>query len=86
MACRTLNLDLLDLDGSEQWDQIVLHYTPDFVAADIRARFFRSLALSLAPGGTLVCAAMTGTRFTGDRGQELASVYFDYGLRALQEF
>ena len=84
LACRTLNLDLLDLDGSEQWDQIVLHYTPDFVDPLIQGRFFRSLALSLAPGGTLVCAAMTGTRVAGDHRQALASVYFNFCLKALQ--
>ena len=27
VACRTLNRDLLELDGSEQWDQIILHYS-----------------------------------------------------------
>jgi hypothetical protein len=84
LACRTLNLDLLDLDGSEQWDQIVLHYTPDFVDPLIQGRFFRSLALSLAPGGTLVCAAMTGTKVTGDQRQALASVYFNFCLAALR--
>jgi len=84
LACRTLNLDLRDLDGSEQWDQIVLHYTPDFLESHVRDPFFRSLALSLAPGGTLVCAAMTGTKVAGDHRQALSSVYFDFCLKALQ--
>jgi SAM-dependent methyltransferase len=84
LACRTLNLDLLDLDGSEQWDQIVLHYTPDFMEPQIHGRLFRSLARSLAPGGTLVCAAMTGTRVTGDDWQELESVFFNLSWKALQ--
>jgi len=84
LTCRTLNLDLLDLDGSEQWDQIILHYTPYFVDPHIHGRFFARVARSLAPGGTLVCAAMTGTRLTGDDLPDLSSVYFNYSLRALQ--
>jgi len=85
LACRTLNMDLVDLNGSEQWDQIVLHYTPDFVEPQIHGRLFRSLALSLAPGGTLVCAAMTGTKVAGDHRQEVGSVFFKYSWRALQD-
>jgi hypothetical protein len=83
LTCRTLKLDLLDLDGTEQWDQIILHYTPHFVEPHIRSRLFRCVAGSLAPGGSLVCAAMTGTRVAGDHLQELASVYFNYSLRAV---
>ncbi len=83
-ACRTVNFDLLDLDGSETWDQIVLHYTPDFLAPQIHGRLFRSLALSLAPGGALIFAAMTGTHVVGDHQHALGSVYFDYSLRAIQ--
>ena len=85
LACRTLLLNLLDLDGSEQWDQVVLHYTPDFVETHLHERLFRGLAQSLAPGGTLVCGAMTGSRIAGDDSQELANVYFDYCLKALVE-
>ena len=84
LACRTLNLNLLDLDGSEQWDQIVLHYTTDFVEPHLRGRLFRTLARSLASGGTLICAAMTGTKVAGDDRQELGSVFLTYSLRALQ--
>ena len=84
LACRTLNMDLFDLDGSEQWDQILLHYTPDFVDPRDHGGFFRRLALSLTPGGTLVCAAMTGMGVAGDLRQDLASLYFNYCLRALQ--
>jgi len=85
IRCRTVHRDLLDLDGNEQWDQIVLHYTPDFVGPHCRARFFRALAQSLVSGGTLVCAAMTGTSVTGDLSQELADVYFNYSRKALDE-
>ena len=84
LACRTVNFDLLDLDGSEQWDQIVLHYTPDFLAPQIHRRLFRRLAQSLAPEGVLIFAAMTGVQVSGDHLQTLGSVYFDYGLRAIQ--
>src|SRR5262249_47478187 len=31
ITCHTRHANLLDLDGSEQWDQIVLHYTVDFM-------------------------------------------------------
>ena len=83
-ACRTVNFDLLELDGGEQWDQIVLHYTPDFLDPRIHGRLFRSLALSLAPEGALVFAAMTGTHVVGDHQKALGSVYFDYSLKAIQ--
>jgi hypothetical protein len=84
LACRTMNLNLLDLDGAEQWDQIVLHYTSEFVETRLHDRFFESLAHSLAPGGTLVCAAMTGTRVAGGHHDELGHIYFDYSLKALK--
>lgn len=84
IACRTVNFNLLDLDGKEQWDLIVLHYTPDFLEPRVHERLFRSVALSLAPGGALILAAMTGAQVNGDRFQTLASVYYDYGLGALQ--
>ena len=82
LACRTLNLNLLDLDGSEQWDQIVLHYTPDFLEPDLHRRLFQSIARSLAPGGTVVCAAMTATGVVGDREHELGGVDHDYTSRS----
>jgi len=85
LACRTLNLDLFDLDGSEQWDQIILHYTPDFMEPKIHGRLFRTLARSLASGGTLVCAAMTGTSVAGGYQQDAGSVFFDYSWRTLQD-
>lgn len=83
-ACRTLNGDLLDLYGREQWDQIVLHYTPDFFAPERHAPLFRSVARSLAPNGTLILAAMTGAQGSGEQLQTLGSVYFDYGLSAIR--
>jgi hypothetical protein len=87
LACRTVNLNLLDLDGREQWDQIVLHYTSEFVETHLHGRFFKSLAHALAPQGTLICAAMTGTRVAGGHyhDHELGNVYFDYCLKALKD-
>jgi hypothetical protein len=84
LACRTLNLDLLELDGSEQWDQIVLHYTPDFMEATVRSRLFRSLAASLAPGGVVVCATMTGASIPFDRKPELEAAFLARAVAALE--
>jgi hypothetical protein len=39
VSCRTLNADLLAIDGREQWDNILLHYTPDFVDTASRRGF-----------------------------------------------
>lgn len=64
LRCRTLSLDLLDLNGREQWDLILSHYTLNFIAPHARARFFSGLASALAPGGTLICAVMTGKPIT----------------------
>jgi SAM-dependent methyltransferase len=75
VACRTRYIDLLDLDGMEQWDQIVLHYTADFMDAHLRGRLFRNLARSLAPGGTLICATMTGASPPADRRPEMEAAY-----------
>lgn len=85
LDCRTLNRDLLDLNGSEQWDHIVLHYTSDFVDPRMRERLFQSLARALAPGGILVCASKTGTRVGGDRSAGLLSTFLGYSARLLKE-
>ena len=85
IACRRLNRDLLALDGSEQWDQIVLHYTADFMDASVRNRLFRSLAASLAPGGTLVCATMTGESIPMDRLPELTGAFYARAVAALKD-
>ena len=85
IACRTLNMDLLDLDGSERWDQIVLHYTADFMDASVRAGLFRSLAASLVPGGTLVCATMTGASIPLDRQDGMAEAFYARAVAALKD-
>jgi SAM-dependent methyltransferase len=81
LVCRTLNLNLLDLDGSEQWDQIVLHHTPDFLDPPLHGRLFQALARALRPRGIVVCAAMTATSVIGEREHELGGVYYDYTLK-----
>jgi hypothetical protein len=81
LAWSSLNLNLLDLDGSERWDQIVLHYTPDFLGPPLHGRLFQALSRALSPRGTVVCAAMTATNIVGEREGELDGVYYDYTLR-----
>jgi hypothetical protein len=84
VKCRTLQLDLLDLDGSEQWDHIFLHYTPDFLDPATHGRLFKRLALSLADDGVLLGAAITGTQAAGEDPQDIPSLFFSYGRNALQ--
>lgn len=85
LACRTLKRDLLDLDGSETWDQIILHYTPDFIGAPFLGRLFRTLKRSLAPGGIMVCAAMTGTTTSLDNRSDMEAAYFARSAIALKD-
>jgi SAM-dependent methyltransferase len=84
-ACRTLHGDLLDLDGTEQWDQIVLHYTVDFMDAHLRGRLFRNMARALVPGGTLICATMTGVSPPSDRRPEMEAAYIARATELLKD-
>lgn len=86
VLCRTLNLDILELDGSEQWDQIVLHYTANFVDADHREKFLARIAQALVPGGTLVCAVTTGERVFPDQRERIEAGFLDRSRADLQEF
>ena len=79
-VCQTLQRNLLELDGREQWDQIVLHYTPDFMEPQHHGQLFQSLARALTPGGIIVCAAMTATGVIADREHDVGTVYYDYTL------
>ena len=81
LACQTLNLNLLELDGTERWDQIVLHYTPDFLEPPLHGRLFQALTRALRPEGIIVCAAMTATAVIGEREHEIGGVYYDYTLK-----
>jgi hypothetical protein len=83
--CLTRYSDLLDLDGMEQWDQIVLHYTADFMDANLRSRLFRNLANSLAPGGTLICATMTGASPPAERRPEMEAAYIARAMALLKD-
>ena len=85
LTCRTLNLDLLEFEDSEEWDQIVLHYTPNFIGLPMHDRLFRRLSSTLAPGGVLVCVAMTSTTIAGASPADLESVFFAYSLQSLRE-
>jgi len=85
VSCRTLNADLLAIDGREQWDNILLHYTPDFVDTASRPRFFDALASSLAPKGTLVCSGMTGPKVPPDRTRDLEVALRTYTLNGLRQ-
>jgi hypothetical protein len=85
IACRALHMDLLDLDGSEQWDQIVLHYTADYMNASFRGRLFRSLAACLAPGGTLICATMTGASIPLHLQDDMAGAFYARAVAALKD-
>ena len=85
LECRTLEHDLLELDGTEKWDQIILHYTPDFIDSDLRSALFRSLAGSLSPGGTIVCAAMTGASIPFERRPEMEAAFFERAVVALKD-
>jgi SAM-dependent methyltransferase len=85
IACRALHANLLDLDGSEQWDQIVLHYTADFMDEHLRSRLFRNIARSLAPGGTLICATMTGASPPPEQRAEMEDAYIARAMALLKD-
>jgi len=85
LDCRTLQADLLAFEGRGPWDNILLHYTADFVVAGSRLRFFNSLAASLAPGGTLVCVSMSGPKVPPERKRDLKSALRDYTLNGLRQ-
>lgn len=83
LRCRTLQSDLLALDGHEQWDLVFLHYTLNFVEPSLRGKFFRTLASTLVPGGLLVFAAMTGEPISHDQQPELAAAFVARAHEAL---
>ena len=55
ISCRTLRFDLTELEESDRWDIVLVHYTFQFIRPDRRGDVMRRLARSLVPGGTLVC-------------------------------
>jgi hypothetical protein len=71
VLCRTLNVDILEIDGRESWDQIVLHYTANFVDADHREKFLAGVARVLEPGGTLIVPSRPVKRYFPSREKRL---------------
>jgi len=84
IECRALQADLLALDGRERWDVILLHNTLEFFVAPSRAQFFNAIATSLAPGGGLVCVAITGRKLAPERQKELESEFRIHSMTALR--
>lgn len=83
LRCRTLNSDLLAHDRNGQWDLVFLHYTLNFIEPALRGRFFETVASALAPGGVLVCAAMTGKPISPGEQRELAAAFAARAREAL---
>lgn len=86
IPCRTLNADILELDGRETWDQIVLHYTANFVDADHREQFLGGIARSLEPGGTLICSIKTGEKVFAEQRDTLEAGFLARSRGDLQKF
>ena len=86
VLCRTLNIDILELDGREKWDRIVLHYTTNFVDADHRKQFLGSVARALEPGGTLICSVKTGDRVFADQRETLEAGFLARSRGDLEDF
>ena len=75
VSCRTLHMDILELDGSERWEKILLHYTMDFVDFAHRRKFFERLMLSLEPNGKLICVAKTNQKGVATEEAQLESAF-----------
>ncbi len=86
ISCRTLNVDLLEIGSSEKWDQIILHYTPNFVGARHQDNFLASIAHALASGGSLVCAVKTGEKVFSDQREKLEANFLARSRGDLQKF
>ena len=85
VACRTILANLQALNGREQWDVILAHHTAEFFDAPGRARFYERIAASLAPGGSLVCATMTGQKHTPDKQALLEAEFRDHSVNAFRK-
>ena len=83
LRCQTLQSDLLALDAHEQWDLVFVHYTLNFVEPRLRGRFLETLASTLAPGGVLVFAAITGEPITHHQQSGLAAAFAARARQAL---
>ena len=85
IACRTRRANLLDLDGREQWDVILAHHTAEFFGGPSRATFYKTIAASLAPGGSLICATMTGRRLPPEKQAVLEAEFRDHSVNAFRQ-
>jgi hypothetical protein len=86
IPCRTLKADIQELDGREKWEQIVLHYTANFVDADHREQFLGGIARALEPGGTLVCSIKTGEKVFADQRDTLEAGFLTRSRGDLEKF
>jgi hypothetical protein len=50
----------------------------------LRARFFKNIAASLAPGGSLVCATMTAQKLAPEKQPELEAEFRDHSVNAFR--
>jgi hypothetical protein len=83
VPCRTIHADLLECDGAEKWDVILLNYTLVFIDPHLRTRFFERLALSLAPKGVLVCLTKTGIPDRARESEALEAAWFTQAYDAV---
>ena len=86
ISCRTLNVDILEIDGGESWDQIVLHYTANFVDARDQENFLTRIARVLVPGGTVFCAVKVGEKVLSDQRAILEASFLARSRGDLQQF
>lgn len=84
-SCRTLHKDVLELDGSERWEKILLHYTMDFVELAQRKKFLERLLMSLEPAGKLICVAKTNQRGAATGAAQLESVFLANAKNAIHD-
>ena len=81
LSCATLCVDLLELSETARWDVVLVNYTLQYVAAHERPLVLKHLARALAPGGTLVCVAKTGTKLSPTQAKESQAAWLDKARR-----
>ncbi len=84
ITCRTHHGDIVDLEGTEKWDLIFLHYTLLHVDRPTRGRLFERLRESLAPGGFIVSVDQIGELPKAECLQELEYTMYSEARTALQ--
>jgi hypothetical protein len=81
LDCATLRVDLLELAEAARWDVVLVNYTLQYVAAAERPLVLKHLASALAPGGTLICVAKTGTRLSPSEAAASQAAWLDRARR-----